>query len=223
LKQGLIGERLAAEGLSQQGHKILLYKPHIKGTNQGGIDIVTMKDGQVFFIDNKAYTSGRNVAAVSALDKNFAQNVAKVRAEFTRYASDPDRTQSERDLYQQAVDAIDGKNYQKAVTTVAVAPDGQHSPGITPALASKEFVHIPIGPISAESVQQASAPHSGQATSNLQLLAAPQPGPSSGGGTAPKPVSSASQLATGSAQLIPPPTLHGSSGSTTGPSVGPSR
>lgn len=146
LKQGLVGERLAAEGLAQQGHKILSYKPDIKGTNQGGIDIVTIKEGQVYFIDNKAYTTGRNVAAVSALDKNFAQNVAEVRAQFAQYAVDPNRSEAERNLYQQAVDAIDGGNYQKAVTTAGIAPDGKHSPGITPGLDGNSFVHIPIGP-----------------------------------------------------------------------------
>src|SRR5262249_54284211 len=83
LKQGLAGERLAVDALNQQGHTILDFKPDIKGTNQGGFDAVTMKDGVVNFVDNKAYSTGKNVGSVSALDKNFDQNLAATRQKFT--------------------------------------------------------------------------------------------------------------------------------------------
>lgn len=144
LKQGLFGERMAAEGLARQGHQILDYKPDIKGTNQGGFDIVTMKDGIVYLVDNKAYGTGRNVAAVSALDKNFAQNLAATRAKFAAFAADPARSEAERGLYQAAVDAIDGGMTQKAVATAAFAPDGKHSAGVTPALEDKGVIHVDV-------------------------------------------------------------------------------
>jgi Holliday junction resolvase-like predicted endonuclease len=146
LKQGLAGERLAAESLAQQGHQILDYKPDIKGTNQGGIDIVTIKDGTVYFVDNKAYGTGRNVGSVSALEKNFDKNVKAVLEKFEKFAKDPARTQPERDLYKTAVEAIHNKNYLKAVTTAAVVPDGKAAQDISGGLRGREFIHLKSGP-----------------------------------------------------------------------------
>src|SRR5207249_3020292 len=44
LARGNLGEKLATDALAKDGHTILDYKPDIAGTNQGGIDIVTMKE-----------------------------------------------------------------------------------------------------------------------------------------------------------------------------------
>lgn len=149
LKKGNFGERAAARELAAQGHLILYFKPSILGTNQGGIDIVTMRDGVVYFIDNKAYSTGRDVSSVSALDTNLEQNVEAVRDEFVAYSLDPARPQAERDMFAAAVRAIDAGEYQKAVTTFALASSQGQSKGITPGLRSKGFIFIdlfPFGP-----------------------------------------------------------------------------
>ena len=44
---------MAADALANDGHTLLCYKPSILGTNQGGIDIVTMRNGVVNFIDRQ--------------------------------------------------------------------------------------------------------------------------------------------------------------------------
>jgi len=74
LRRGNLGEKLAAEALAADRYKILYYKPNIEGTNQGGIDIVAMKGGVVYFFDNKALTRAGNISSVSALTTNLAQN-----------------------------------------------------------------------------------------------------------------------------------------------------
>jgi Holliday junction resolvase-like predicted endonuclease len=142
LKVGLVGERLAVEALAQQGHHILDYKPDIAGTNQGGIDIVTMKDGIVYLIDNKAYRTGRNVGSVSALEKNFEKNLAAVREKFEAFAADPTRNAAQRSRYGAAVEAIDNGNYQKAVATATIAPDGKHSSGLTAGLQGRDNIIV---------------------------------------------------------------------------------
>src|SRR5262249_51281895 len=78
LIKGNLGEKFAAESLSTLGHEILYYKPDIRGTNQGGIDMVTLADGPtgplVSFVDNKALSRGGNINSVSALTTNFEKN-----------------------------------------------------------------------------------------------------------------------------------------------------
>jgi Holliday junction resolvase-like predicted endonuclease len=144
LKQGLAGEKLATDALGQQGHTVLDYKPEITGTNQGGVDIVTMKDGKVYLIDNKAYSTGKNIGDVSALDKNFTKNLADVRNKFSGLANDAYRSPAERQLFSDAVKAIDSGNYQKAVTTAGVIPDGRFSTAVTKGLQAKGFQYINI-------------------------------------------------------------------------------
>ncbi len=139
LKQGNFGERMATDALAQDGHDIMYAKPDIKGTNQGGIDIVTMKDGVLYAVDNKAFTTGKNVSSVSALDKNFEQNIAAIRSEFAGHAADPANSELARQKFTQAVEAIDKGNVQKMVTTAAFAEDGKMSVGITSKLENKDF------------------------------------------------------------------------------------
>ena len=148
LKKGNFGEREAARALSEDGHSVLSFKPEITGTNQGGIDIVTMKNGKLYLVDNKAYSTGRDVGSVSALDKNFNQNLAKVRSDFAGYAADMTRSKEERDMFAEAVKAIDGKNYEKVVTTFPgpFTQPGMQSTGITPGLAGKGFTYIDLSP-----------------------------------------------------------------------------
>lgn len=146
LKQGLAGERLATESLSAQGHEILSYKPDISGTNQAGIDMVTLKDGVVYVVDNKAYTTGRNVDKVPALQENYEQNKQAVIKEFRDYAADPERSACERGRYAYAVDQLEQGNEQKAVTGAAVAADGKHTQGISSGLAQEGFVFLETSP-----------------------------------------------------------------------------
>lgn len=123
LARGNFGERAATEALAADGHTILSYKPAIAGTNQGGIDMVTLLNGVVHFIDNKALTRSGNVSSVSALTTNFAKNRAAVVQEFTQYLNDLARPAAERAMFQRAVDNINNGKFVRAVTNANLAPD----------------------------------------------------------------------------------------------------
>lgn len=185
LKQGNFGEKMATDALAQQGHDILEFKPDIKGTNQGGIDIVTMKDDVVYVVDNKAYTTGNNVSSVSALTKSFEKNIADVRERFDGYAKDLGRTAEERAKFAQAVEAIDSGRVQKVVTTAAFAPNGMSSADVSAALRSQGIQHMDLA-------QQDKGP-----------AAAPSPTGQSGSGTVPAP--SATRTATPPTASSPAP------------------
>jgi Holliday junction resolvase-like predicted endonuclease len=144
LARGNLGERLAADALHADGHTILSYKPDIAGTNQGGIDIVTLKNNKVYFIDNKALTRAGNVSNVSALTTNFDKNMATVRTDFSRFAADTTRSAAERDLFQNAVRSIDSGSYIRAVTNANVAPDTKILSGVSQQLKNQgiEFINV---------------------------------------------------------------------------------
>lgn len=120
LIRGNVGERLAAEALSGDGHQILMYKPDILGTNQGGIDIVTLRNGVLYLIDNKALTRSGNVASVSALTTNYTKNVAAVGQDLTAMLADPARSAVERNVIQQAIDALNSGKVVRAVTNANI-------------------------------------------------------------------------------------------------------
>jgi Holliday junction resolvase-like predicted endonuclease len=145
LIRGNAGERFAAERLAADDHKILFFKPSILGTNQGGIDIVTIRNGVVNFIDNKALSSSRNVASVSSLTTNFTQNMAEVVAEFTRHAANPAFSQGEQKLFQEALDAIANGNYVRVVTNANIATTSV-AKGVTERLASQGIGFIDVMP-----------------------------------------------------------------------------
>lgn len=136
LIRGNLGERLATDALAARGHSVLMYKPDIAGTNQGGIDMVTIHNGVVFLVDNKALTRSGNVSSVSALTTNFTQNLATVRNQIAAMAADATRSAGERQLMQQALDALNSGNFVRAVTNANVAPDNQILSGITQQLQS---------------------------------------------------------------------------------------
>jgi len=131
LVRGNIGEKLAADVLATRGHKILSFKPSILGTNQGGIDIVTIENGIVYLIDNKALTRAGNIASVSALTTNFNQNLAAVRRELQTALAIPGLSADEATTLQQAITAIDNGNYVKAVTNANISRDTQILSGVT--------------------------------------------------------------------------------------------
>jgi Holliday junction resolvase-like predicted endonuclease len=242
LKQGNFGEKMATDALAQQGHDILDFKPDIKGTNQGGIDIVTMKDGVVYAVDNKAYTTGNNVSSVSALDKNFNKNIATVREKFEGFANDPNRTPAEREKFAQAVEAIRDGRVQKLVTTAAFARDGKMTTGISAPLQNKQFQYQDVSPqanLGAAATEAGGAAKQGQglAPRPVATEAAPQSGlaasgsaprpeatqtatrPSSNSGEAPRPAASSapSRGVAGGAPIGP----GGSAGQTQGGGLSP--
>ncbi|HLW71305.1 MAG TPA: hypothetical protein VKS22_11860 [Candidatus Binataceae bacterium] len=146
LARGNFGERAAAEALAANGHGILIYKPSILGTNQGGIDIVSIRNGVVYLIDNKALSRGGNVGSVSALTTNFSQNLAATRTELVGMLARAGSTE-ERVLIQQAISAVDSGNYVRAVTNAnVVRRDTQILTGITSNLQSQGIRFINVFP-----------------------------------------------------------------------------
>lgn len=144
LVRGNLGERLATEWLAAEGHTILSYKPSILGTNQGGIDMVTIKDGRVFLIDNKALTRSGNISSVSALTTNLQQNIVAVRSELTEMLNRPGISPDEQHLIRLAIDALDAGDYVTAVTNANVAPDAIHTTGVSETLNARgiEFIDV---------------------------------------------------------------------------------
>lgn len=146
LIRGNLGERLAADALAHDGHVIISYKPSIMGTNQGGIDIVTFRNGTVYLIDNKALTRAGNISSVSALTTNLTQNIAGVRAELTTLLADAARSQPERVILRDALSALDQGRYVKAVTNANVARDTQILSGVTANLSNQGIQFINVFP-----------------------------------------------------------------------------
>jgi WXG100 family type VII secretion target len=148
LRRGNLGERLATDALAADGHEILSYKPSILGTNQGGIDMVTMKDGVVYFVDNKALTRSGNVSSVSALTTNFANNQAAVLTELRTAISTAGSAQ-EASVLQSAVDAIEAGNFKRVVTNANMTTNDAILSGVTQNLADQgiEFIDVfqPLG------------------------------------------------------------------------------
>lgn len=120
LAGGLGGEKAAVEALATQGHQVLWYKPDILETNQGGIDAVTMKDGVVYLLDNKAYNTERNVSSVSALTTNFEHNLGSVKSDLGKVLTQPDLNHEQGQVIQSALDALDRGDYIKAVTNANI-------------------------------------------------------------------------------------------------------
>ncbi|MEU6750577.1 hypothetical protein ABZ914_30560 [Spirillospora sp. NPDC046719] len=147
LARGNFGERAATEWLAAEGHTILSYKPDIRGTNQGGIDMVTMKGQKVFFVDNKALTRAGNVSSVSALTTNFEKNKAAVLRELKAALAGAGSAE-ERTVLRQAVGAIEQGRYVRVVTNANVAPEDKTLSGLSSRLASQgiEFIDVMGGP-----------------------------------------------------------------------------
>jgi Holliday junction resolvase-like predicted endonuclease len=157
LIRGNVGERLAADALASDGHLILMYKPDILGTNQGGIDIVTLRDGVLYLIDNKALTRTGNAASVSALTTNYAKNVAAVGRDLTAMLADPARSAAERDIIRQALQALTSGKVIRAVTNANIlvenapivgaklARETKFLSGVTSKLANQGIQFIDVG------------------------------------------------------------------------------
>jgi hypothetical protein len=130
LMRGNLGERLATEALAALGHQILMYKPDITGTNRPGIDTVTFHNGQVWLVDNKAFSRGGNIRRVSSLTRNLNRNIATVNAQLAAMASDANRTAAERQVARQALAQLRAGNYIRAVTNANVARQSNVPKGV---------------------------------------------------------------------------------------------
>lgn len=146
LKRGNLGEKLAADSLAADGHTVLSYKPGIAGTNQGGIDMVTLKGDTVYFVDNKALTRGGNVSSVSALTTNFSKNKEAVLKEL-ELALSKAPSEGERSVLNRAIEAIKGNRFKKVVTNANLTKDSAILTGVTQRLRDQgiEFINV-FGP-----------------------------------------------------------------------------
>lgn len=135
LARGNFGERMATDVLASEGHRIVSYKPKISGTNQPGIDMVTIKDGIVYFVDNKALTRSGNVSSVSALTTNFAKNKDAVLKEI-RALLGTNISQGERQVLEQTVTGIESGNFKKVVTNANLTHGDKVLTGVTDKLKS---------------------------------------------------------------------------------------
>jgi RHS repeat-associated protein len=147
LAQGNFGERLAAEVLSTEGHRIVSYKPDIKGTNQGGFDIVTLKDDLVYLVDNKALTTGKNIGEreLTALVKNFNQNLAALKTELQTQLTSNALGSDERAVLQKTLDLLNQGKYSKVVTNANfIATEDALAQGVTEGLKQRgiEFLNL---------------------------------------------------------------------------------
>lgn len=143
LKRGFYGENLATHALAADGHEVLNFKPDIRGTNQGGIDAVTIKDGFVYFVDNKALTRSGNVSSVSALTTNFTKN--KVAAlDQMRQSLKSAPTKGEREVWQSAIEAVESGRFKKVVTNANLTRDDAVLSGVTQRLSDQgvEFIDV---------------------------------------------------------------------------------
>jgi hypothetical protein len=144
LAKGNFGERMAAAALARDGHQVMYFKPSILGTNQGGIDIYSYKDGLVYLIDNKAFTSHGNISSVSALTTNLAKNIATAERDLAAMAADVTRSVAERQIIRQALTALQQNQYVKAVTNAALTKNAEIKTGVTQALASRGIRFIDV-------------------------------------------------------------------------------
>ena len=144
LARGNLGERQATDWLAANKYDILNYKPDIKGTNQGGIDMVAMKDDKDYLVDNKALSRDGNVSSVSALTTNFKQNLEAVKKSLQAMADDAKRPAEERAMVQKAIEALKNDNYVKVVTNANIAENDRILSGVTDALKEKDIRFVDV-------------------------------------------------------------------------------
>jgi len=143
LVRGNIGENLATWALAAMGHEILYFKPSILGTNQGGIDMVTMFNGCLYLIDNKALSRSGNISSVSALTYNLNQNLATMRAAFQVALNTPNISANQTALWTAAIKAIDAHNFVRAVTNANIVRGSTNiTSGVTTGLQNQGIVFI---------------------------------------------------------------------------------
>jgi hypothetical protein len=135
LKRGVLGEEGMAQEFAAKGRVIILSKPDIKTTNQGGFDLAAIgeaPDGGValYVGDNKAYDTGKKIPGASAIEENREQNLADLREELSDVANDP--TQPPEARYSAAVG---GELIDRGRVIYVIGNSGatvKPSPGVTP-------------------------------------------------------------------------------------------
>ncbi|MEK7257985.1 MAG: hypothetical protein AAB316_24715, partial [Bacteroidota bacterium] len=127
------GERWATDFFAAAGHRILFSKPDLKGTNQPGFDLVTMKNSRVYFIDNKAFMRNGKVYGVSALTRNFPANLARFKSTLLRLAQLPRLPASYKQVLTAALASLQKGNYRRVVTNANFGTLGLHLTGISDA------------------------------------------------------------------------------------------
>lgn len=105
--------------------------------------MVTIKDGVVHFIDNKALTRTGNVSSVSALTTNFAKNKDTVLAELKDQLA-KGGTKEQMDVLQNAVTAIEKGNFKKVVTNANLTKDDAILSGVSQGLRDEGFEFIDV-------------------------------------------------------------------------------
>lgn len=144
LAKANFGERMAAAALARDGHQILFFKPSILETNQSGIDICSYKDGLVYLVDNKAFTSGKNIDSVSSLTTNLAKSIDDVERDLAAMAADVTRSPDERKIIGETLTALLQQKYVKVVTNAALTENAYISTGVTQALARQGIQFIDV-------------------------------------------------------------------------------
>jgi len=105
--------------------------------------MVTMKDGIVYLVDNKALTRNGNVSSVSALTTNFAKNKDVVLNELNGALAKA-VSKEEKDVLQSAVTAIEKGNYKKVVTNANLTKDDAILSGVSQTLKDDGFEFIDV-------------------------------------------------------------------------------
>lgn len=142
--QGYLGELFAQHVLFSQGHDILLSNTRLAQTTQSGFDFVTMKDGELYVIDNKAESGSGNVSGATALTDNYQQNIVEARSELWALANDAEVPAATREKAKAAVAAIDRGEVRKAITAAHVGDPDELRSGVTSTLESADIEFIDV-------------------------------------------------------------------------------
>jgi hypothetical protein len=138
--KGNFGERMARDYFVSIGHQVLQSKDNLEGTSTRGFDLVTYKNGRVYFIDNKAFARNGIIYSVSALTTNFTRN----KAEFERMLMDglkkPSLQVSGKRLFALALAALRQNKFLSVVTNAVFSKDGIRATGISPKLKAQRIV-----------------------------------------------------------------------------------
>ena len=170
LKRGVLGEEGMAQEFSAKGRVIVLSKPDIKTTNQGGFDLAAIgeaPDGGValYIGDNKAYDTGKKIPGASAMEENREQNLADLRQQLSDIANDGTKPPVVR-----YIASVGGELLDRGRVIYVIGNSGatvKPAPGVTPRVARQGIGFEPA------SVDNTTPPQpvSDSATIDPQILA----------------------------------------------------
>jgi hypothetical protein len=145
LARGNFGEKQAADSLAAEGHRIISYKPDVSLTSQAGIDIVTLKDGVVYFLDNKALTRTGSISSVSSLTTSFDTNKAAVVKYLQEQLGSTAIGSEVHAVFAEALAAIQNGKFKRVVTNANFVDRAAHVlTGVTDNLKKQgiEFMNV---------------------------------------------------------------------------------